>query len=271
MKKKTIAIILLMWLILSVSGCKNEKIVVDVKPEIKPNVVIDEAVSVTETVREPKQVTEQEIIEFEEEKSLAEKTETTVIESKTTTPKKENSESTEKRERKFLDNDNPEEIVIVPITPQVIHATSNDSRGIADKILEYINSYRTVPAQKLDGLTRYSEYRSRQLISRFAHNTEDERAAATALQYGEYVEPALYCMDGEPYYTSCSREAIAKAGYAGTVDEIAQKFVNLIKNSTKHWCYVGADEYSYIGVGVTYESGMWYCDIAVAKENTDEK
>ena len=78
-------------------------------------------------------------------------------------------------------------------------------------------------------------------------------------------------MNGEPYYTSCTREAIAKAGYAGTVDEIAKRFADLIKNSEKHWAYVGADEYSYIAVRVTYERGMWYCDVAVASENTDNK
>ena len=177
----------------------------------------------------------------------------------------------EKSELSFLDKENQVEIEIVPIAPQVVNASAQDSKEIAEKILEYINSYRTIKAIKLEGLTEYAEYRSRQLIKRFAHNTEDERAAATALQYGEYVDPSLYGMNGEPYYTSCSREAIAKAGYAGTVDEIAKRFADLIKNSAKHWAYVGADEYSYIAVGVTYESGMWYCDVAVTSENTDNK
>ena len=137
------------------------------------------------------------------------------------------------------------------------YAGAEDARAVADKVLEYINSFRTSPAVKLPGLTSYAEYRSRQLIRNFAHDTNDERAAATALQYGE------------PYYRANAGEAIAKAGYVGTVDEVAYKLATLVRNSAEHWCYIGSAEYGYIAVGVTYESGMWYCDIAVAAENTD--
>lgn len=158
-----------------------------------------------------------------------------------------------------------------PAAETVPKASKEDCREIAQKVLEYINSYRSAPAVKLTGLTEYAEYRSRQLVANFAHDTDDERAAATALAYGEYVEPALYGMTGELYYTAGTREAIAKAGYAGTVDEVAQRLAQLIKNSQKHWAYVGDTNYQYIAVGVTYESGMWYCDVAVAMENTDNK
>ena len=147
------------------------------------------------------------------------------------------------------------------------YAGAEDARAVADKVLEYINSFRTSPAVKLPGLTSYAEYRSRQLIRNFAHDTNDERAAATALQYGEYVDPSVYGGSGEPYYNA--GEAIAKAGYVGTVDEVAYKLATLVRNSAEHWCYIGSAEYGYIAVGVTYESGMWYCDIAVAAENTD--
>lgn len=153
--------------------------------------------------------------------------------------------------------------------PEVPKATANDSQAVADKVIEYINSYRSSPATKLPGLTKYAEYRSRQLISNFAHDTDDERAAATALQYGTYIDPPLYGMTGEPYYTAGAREAIAKGGYVGTIDEVAQRLATLVKNSAGHWAYVGSNEYPYIAVGVTYESGMWYCDIAMARENTD--
>ena len=68
---------------------------------------------------------------------------------------------------------------------------------------------------------------------------------------------------------SVINEAIAKAGYVGTVDEVAYRLATLVRNSAEHWCYIGSAEYGYIAVGVTYESGMWYCDIAVAAENTD--
>ena len=155
-----------------------------------------------------------------------------------------------------------------PSEPAKAYAGVEDARAVADKVLEYINSFRTSPAVKLPGLTSYAEYRSRQLIRNFAHDTNDERAAATALQYGEYVDPSVYG-SGEPYYRANASEAIAKAGYVGTVDEVAYKLAALVRNSAEHWCYIGSAEYGYIAVGVTYESGMWYCDIAVAAENTD--
>ena len=77
-----------------------------------------------------------------------------------------------------------------PSEPAKAYAGVEDARAVADKVLEYINSFRTSPAVKLPGLTSYAEYRSRQLIRNFAHDTNDERAAATALQYGEYGDPA---------------------------------------------------------------------------------
>lgn len=156
-----------------------------------------------------------------------------------------------------------------PSEPGKVYAGAEDARTVADKVLEYINGFRTSPAVKLSGLTSYAEYRSRQLIGNFAHDTNDERAAATTLWYGEYVDPSVYGGSGEPYYRANANEAIAKAGYVGTVDEVAYKLATLVKNSAEHWCYIGSAEYGYIAVGVTYESGMWYCDIAVTAENTD--
>lgn len=151
------------------------------------------------------------------------------------------------------------------------YATAEDTKSIADKVVEYINSYRATPATKLPGLTKYAEYRSRQLVSNFAHDTDDERAAATALKYGTYINPADYGIEGEPYYSSGARDAIVKGGYVGTVDYVAQRIATLVRNSSGHWAYVGATEYKYIGVGITYRSGMWYCDISMAEENTDNK
>ena len=158
--------------------------------------------------------------------------------------------------------------------PQTVpNATSSDTSAIAMKVVEYINGYRVsqgdCAATVLPGLTEYAEYRSKQLVSHFAHDTADERAAATALKYGQYVEPALYGMSGDPYYTANAREAIVSCGYVGTIDDVAQNISSLVKNSTSHWNYVGSKDYCYIAVGITYESGMWYCDIALTRTNTD--
>lgn len=161
----------------------------------------------------------------------------------------------------------------IPSEPEVTEepmADAADTYAVAQKVVEYVNGFRNSPAVKLTGLTSYAEYRSRQIVGNFAHDTTDQRAAATALQYGEYVDPSLYGGSGEPYYRANAREAIAKAGYVGTIDEVALKLATLVKNSPNHWNYIGSSEYSYIAVGVTYESGMWYCAITVASENTDE-
>lgn len=160
-----------------------------------------------------------------------------------------------------------------PEDPGGIKADASDSAEIADRIVAYINEYRIEDgsgnAIKLPGLTEYAEYRSRQLVANFAHDTFDERTAATALQYGQCIDPKLYGMTGEPYYTANAREAIAKTTFGGTVDAVAMHIARMARNSAAHWCYVGDSEYSFIAVGVTYESGTWYCCIAVAKDNTD--
>ncbi len=157
----------------------------------------------------------------------------------------------------------------------VIKATASDCSIIADKVIEYINSFRieegTGSAIKLSGLTEYAQYRSQQLVSNFAHDTADEHAAATSLRYGEYIEPSLYGMTGEPYYTANAREAIAKTSFGGTVDDVAKHIARMAKNSSGHWNYVGGEKYQYIAVGITYESGNWYCCIAMSRENTDSK
>ena len=155
--------------------------------------------------------------------------------------------------------------------PTVPNATASDAGVIAELVVQYLNGYRTAQGTAavtwLPGLTGYAEYRSRQIILDFSHNTMDERAAAMALSYGLYVDPSTYGMAGEPYYTACAGEAIAKAGYVGTVDHVASSLARLIRNSPDHWSYIGSGEYRYIGVGITYESGMWYCDVALTKDN----
>lgn len=157
----------------------------------------------------------------------------------------------------------------------IIKATASDNAEIADKIIEYINTFRleegVETAIKLSGLTEYAGYRSWQLTTNFTHDVFDERAAATALKYGEYIEPSLYGMTGEPYYTANAREAIAKTSFGGTVNAVAKHIAKMTKNSLSHWSYVGGAEYRYIAVGVTYDNGNWYCCIAVTSENADNQ
>lgn len=148
------------------------------------------------------------------------------------------------------------------------NATKADEKTIAAKMVEYINKYRNEQgkssATTLPRLTEYAEYRSRQLIKNFAHDSSDETKAATELKYGEYVDPQIFGISGEPYYRASVREAIMKGGYIGPVDVIAEKLALLTKSSSGHWSYVGSDEYMYIGIGVTYENGIWYSNISVS-------
>lgn len=148
-------------------------------------------------------------------------------------------------------------------------ATADDCKAVADKMIEYINSYRSTPVTKLAGLTGYSEYRSSQLVSNFAHDTADQREAATALQYGKYIDPVLYGIEGDPYYEVAGMEAIACGAYVGSINEVAENFALQIYNSGSHWGYVGSSDYQYIGIGVAYRNGAWYCCIMVSRENTD--
>ena len=152
-------------------------------------------------------------------------------------------------------------------------ATATDVDAIASKMVELLNGYRTEQgspaATVLPGLTQYAEYRSRQLVSNFAHDTSDERAAATALAYGTYIDPSVYGINGDPYYTANAREAIAKTDFGGSVDAVAARLARMARNSSSHWSYVGGAGYTYIGVGITYKNGIWYCDIAVTETNTD--
>ena len=154
--------------------------------------------------------------------------------------------------------------------PASVRAGKEDSLELANRVLYYINEFRDVPATYSPELAEYAQYRSRQTVSNFAHDTADQRAAATALQYGEYVDPSVFGGGGQPYYRANAREAIAKAGYVGTIDEVAYKLASLVRNSPNHWNYIGSSEYTHIAVGVTYESDMWYCAIEVSLQNADE-
>ena len=196
--------------------------------------------------------------------SPSEEQKTTSQETVSTTEKPKEEPDTEKP------TENNSTVNSEPVIPK---ATAEDTEKIAEKLVEYINAYRAEQgvsaAVVLPGLTKYAEYRSRQLVSNFAHDTADERAAATALEYGKYIDPMVYGATGSPYYTANAREAIVKAGYSGSIDNVAKNIAQLTRNSSGHWEYVGGAKYSYIAIGITYDSGYWYCDIAMTRENTD--
>ena len=165
-------------------------------------------------------------------------------------------------------DDPPKEQIIIPPKPS--------ADLVAQKVSEYINQFRTeqgdVTATVIPGLTEYCKYRCTQLKTNFAHDTTDQRAAAEALQYGEYVDWSLYGIEGEEnYYTANVREAIGKGNWGGTADEIAYSIANGFRNSKGHWSYVGSSKYTYMAVGVMYDGYYWYVCVCMDSENTDLK
>ena len=162
----------------------------------------------------------------------------------------------------------PKKEIIIPPKPS--------ADLVAQKVAEYINQFRTeqgdVTATVIPGLTEYCKYRCTQLKTNFAHDTNDQRAAAEALQYGEYVDWSLYGIEGEEnYYTANVREAIGKGNWGGTADEIAYAIANGFRNSKGHWSYVGSSKYTYMAVGVMYDGYYWYVCVCMDSENTDLK
>ena len=165
-------------------------------------------------------------------------------------------------------DDPPKEEIIIPPKPSV--------DLVAQKVAEHINQFRTeqgdVTATVIPGLTEYCKYRCTQLKTNFAHDTADQRAAAEALQYGEYVDWSLYGIEGEEnYYTANVREAIGKGNWGGTAAEIAYSIANGFRNSKGHWAYVGSSKYTYMAVGVMYDGYYWYVCVCMDSENTDLK
>lgn len=284
--RKTI-FVLIFTLLLVLAGCQKADTDVSQPDTSAPSLVIvetqeDESSTMqTSSEEEPKETESN--TSYEETETASDSTTSKPATTETSSPqlnietsdKNKTDESSETKEtsKGTVSSATEPEVTTTTETeaPPPDNATAENSAEIAQLVINYINEYRTEQgtsaAVYLPGLSDYAEYRSRQIISDFSHNTRDERAAATALQYGEYIEPALYGMNGEPYYTACAGEAIAKAGYVGTTDYVASSLAKLIRNSAKHWCYIGAAEYQYIGVGITYESGMWYCDVAMTREN----
>lgn len=163
-----------------------------------------------------------------------------------------------------------------PPTEEIIISPKPSADIVAQKVAEYINKFRTeqgdVTATVIPGLTEYCKYRCTQLKTNFAHDTTDQRAAAEALQYGEYVDWSLYGIEGEEnYYTANVREAIGKGNWGGTADEIAYSIADGFRNSKGHWSYVGSSKYTYMAVGVRYDGYYWYVCVCMDSENTDLK
>ena len=154
-------------------------------------------------------------------------------------------------------------------------ATNTDANKIEALIIKYINEYRTqegaCAATWMEGCDAFTKYRSAQMAAKgkVDHNTDDIRAAATAVQYGVYTDPSEYGIPGDPYYAIKGQEAVGMDG-GGTIDYVAKTLATGFYNSKSHWSYVGDNAHEFISVGVTEKDGRWYCCVVVALVNLDE-
>ncbi len=153
--------------------------------------------------------------------------------------------------------------------------TNDDWQEIARLTLQYINEIRNAQgactAVEMPGCTRYAKARSEQMAAKekVEHSYADSIEAATRLQYGRYIDPSLYGMEGEPYYQVYGGEAVGN-GYGKTAEEVARCLAEGVSNSPQHWSYVGADKNGYMSIGVTLNNGWWYCCIITSPVNLDE-
>ena len=285
--RKIIILLLCYGLLVSMVGCGgntapsptesppttvSETIITETPTETTPPVT---AVEPTDKEKEP--------VPTESKTQATEPTTTATAPTTTSKPTEEPKPTTTEKQTEPSAAENTEEngcITIVetddPPTEEIIIPPKLSADLVAQKVAEYINQFRTeqgdVTATVIPGLTEYCKYRCTQLKTNFAHDTTDQRAAAEALQYGEYVDWSLYGIEGEEnYYTANVREAIGKGNWGGTADEIAYSIANGFRCSKGHWSYVGSSKYTYMAVGVVYDGYYWYVCVCMDSENTDLK
>ena len=285
--KKIIILLLCCGMLVSMVGCGGntappttksppttvtKTVITETPTETTPPIT---AVRPTEKEKEP--------VPTESKEQATEPTVTATKPTSTAKPKEESKPTANSKPNEPSAAENPKDngcITIVetddPPTEEIIIPPKPSAEIVAQKVAEYINQFRTeqgdVTAKVIPGLTEYCKYRCTQLKTNFAHDTTDQRAAAEALQYGEYVDWSLYGIEGEEnYYTANVREAIGKGNWGGTADEIAYSIANGFKNSKGHWSYVGSSKYTYMAVGVMYDGYYWYVCACMDSENTDLK
>ena len=285
--KKLIILLLCCGVLVSMVGCGGNTAP---PPTESPTTTVSKTI-ITETPTETTPpITAVEPTEKEKEhpptESTAQATEPTVTATEPTTtekPKEETKPTATEKQTEPSAAEKPKDngcITIVetddPPTEEIIIPPKPNADLVAQKVAEYINQFRTeqgdVTATVIPGLTEYCKYRCTQLKTNFAHDTADQRAAAEALQYGEYVDWSLYGIEGEEnYYTANVREAIGKGNWGGMADEIAYSIANGFRNSKGYWSYVGSSKYTYMAVGVMYDGYYWYVCVCMDSENTDLK
>lgn len=288
MMKRLLSAILCVLLIISLSGCKNEPAEYDSSAASSITETV-ETTSVVVTSGEQEDEKSDDITIEETESAIAEESNST-SETESTTAEKETTEKAQPPTQKVEETkpqpkptetqteQKPKEESVKETTATTEPAVTEtpyvrpSAAEVEQAVVKYVNQYRAAQGDTqttvLTGLTNVARYRARQLITNFAH--ADIREVCAELKYGKYVDLTEY---GHPetdnYYEGYNREAIAKGGWGGTADEIAERIAMGFKNSTNHWRYVGDSKYGYMAVGAIYNEAdnQWYICICMSKEN----
>lgn len=144
--------------------------------------------------------------------------------------------------------------------------TEEFKREVAAYVVQYINQFRNeqgaCTCEVLPRMTLVAEYRAMQLITNFAHDGSDMKEAYAYYEFGDYTEMSD---PADNYWAPHSREAIAKGGATNdrNAEQVGKEFATTIRNSENHWAYIGDNMYTYIGVGMEYSDGVWFCCIMV--------
>lgn len=143
---------------------------------------------------------------------------------------------------------------------------------IEQLVAVYLNDHRAAvgagSATVLPGLTEVARFRAEQLITNFSHHSDPD--ACTVLQYGEFIDMTELGLDASHnYYQGYDAEACAKGNWTGSAEDIARRIADGFRNSSGHWRYLGSSEYTYMAVGLTYDThtAKWYCCVCVSSKN----
>lgn len=143
---------------------------------------------------------------------------------------------------------------------------------IEQLVAVYLNDHRAAEGagsmEVLPGLTEVARFRAEQLITNFSHYSDPD--ACTVLQYGEFIDMTELGLDASHnYYQGYDAEACAKGNWTGSAEDIARRIANGFRNSSGHWRYLGSSEYTYMAVGLTYDThtAKWYCCVCVSSKN----
>ena len=117
------------------------------------------------------------------------------------------------------------------------------------------------------GFQAVADYRAKQLLSSFSHDTIALREACAKFSYGEYIQPEGWD-SSEYYYTFNGAEAIA-TGFinAEGIDATGKYLADLIRASSSHWTYISDPRFTCMAVGIAYRPGRIVGVVFVSEHN----